>query len=80
MEHVHRAAIHHMERQAAGERTSYDCESRAGKYLYYDNVSKKWIDTSEDTDTDAANADAPPIANAGYPVANIQSTCRRYRS
>ena len=68
--------------------------------MYYDNVSKKWIDTSEDTDADAANADAPPIANAdappigdappianadappigGYPVANIQSTCRRYRS
>ena len=47
--------------------------------MYYDNVSKKWIDTSEDTDADAANADAPPIAN-GYPVANIQSTCRRYRS
>ena len=54
--------------------------------MYYDNVSKNWIDTSEDTDADAANADPPPIANAdappigGYPVANLQSTCRRYRS
>ena len=48
--------------------------------MYYDNVSKKWIDTSEDTDADAANADAPPIANADappiggypYPVANTR--------
>ena len=31
VEHVHRAAIHHMERQAAG-RGSHGCESRAGKH------------------------------------------------
>ena len=86
VEHVHCAAIHHMERQTAGEGTSYVANLGQENTMYYDNVSKKWIDTSEDTDADAANADAPPIANAdappigGYPVANIQSTCRRYRS
>jgi len=56
--------------------------------MYYDNVRKKWIDTSADTEADdATNADTPPPIG-GYPMAMampptpmyIQSTCRRYRS